>query len=41
MVKLFYGYSRGKDFQLADSVNNIATAIRDMVFPALNRALTT
>ena len=39
MLKLFYIYSRGKDFQLADSAGNIATAIRDMVFPALNRVL--
>ena len=39
MVKLFYIYSRGKDFQLADSANNVAPAFQDMVFPELNGAL--
>ena len=37
MLKLFdnNSLSRGKDFQLADSVDKIATAIWDMFFPAL------
>ena len=39
MLKLFYIYSRGKDFVLANSANNIATAIPDMVFPALDGTL--
>ena len=39
MLKLFYIYSNGKDFQLANSVGYIGTAIWDMVFPALNGVL--
>ena len=39
MLRLFFIYSRDKDFQLANSADNIATAIWDMVFLALNKAL--
>ena len=35
MLKIFYVYSIGKDSQLADSADNIATAMWDMVFPVL------
>ena len=37
MLNLFDSESlpRGKDFQLADSVDNIVTVLWDMVFPAL------
>ena len=39
MLQLFdnESHSRGKDFQFADSTYNIATAIMDMVFPALKQ----
>ena len=34
-------HSRGKDFQLADSVSDIATAIWEKVFPTLEQGTKT